>query len=115
MIPGEPNTALLASPSPNVSSSKAASAKDLENVQSYDYIIVGAGTAGCVLANRLTEDPNVRVLAIESGYSDLKQIFSRIPAAFARLFRTPADWDINTEKEPGCNGRQLSWPRGKMV
>lgn len=68
-----------------------------------------------MIANRLTEDRGVRVLVIESGHSDLKQLFSRIPAGFARLFGTSADWDLKTEKEAGCNGRRLFWPRGKMV
>ncbi|KAB8337036.1 hypothetical protein FH972_021340 [Carpinus fangiana] len=112
-IPGEPNTALLASPSPDTGAE--ASAEQLSNVREYDYIVVGTGTAGCVLANRLTEDPSVSVLAIESGHSDLKQIFSRIPAAFGQLFGTAADWDLWTEKEANCNSRKLAWPRGKML
>lgn len=112
-FPGETNAALLASPRPH--SSEHASAKDLENVQEYDYIIVGTGTAGCVIANRLTEDPSITVLAIESGHSDLKQLFSRIPAAFAQLFSSGADWDITTEPQQHANGRKMYWPRGKML
>ena len=81
----------------------------------YDYIIVGTGTAGCVLANRLTEDANTTVLGIEAGHSDLKQIFSRIPAGFGRLFGTAADWNFYTHKEKGCNDRKMFWPRGKML
>lgn len=103
---------MLASPRPNAGQVSAA---DLKNVREYDYIIVGTGTAGCVLANRLTEDPNVTVLAIEAGHSDLKQIFSRIPAGFGRLFGTAADWNFWTAKEPGCNDRKMYWPRGKML
>jgi len=111
-IPGEPNTALLASPRPKVGE---VFAKDLENVREYDYVIIGTGTAGCVLANRLTEDAGSTVLAIEAGHSDLKQLFSRIPAGFGRLFGTAADWNFYTEKDAGCNGRKLYWPRGKML
>ena len=90
-------------------------AKDLEDTQEYDYIIVGTGTAGCVLASRLSEDHDVTVLAIEAGHSDLKQLFSRIPAGFGRLFGTAVDWNYYTEKEHGCNDRKLFWPRGKML
>nr|POE64894.1 putative gmc-type oxidoreductase [Quercus suber] len=112
LIPGEPNTAKLATARPNVGEAKA---KDLDNAQEYDYIIIGTGTAGCVLASRLSEDQDVSILAIEAGHSDLKQLFSRIPAAFGRLFSTAADWNYYTEREDGCNGRKLFWPRGKML
>lgn len=90
-------------------------AKDLENVTEYDYIIVGTGTAGCILANRLSADPNTKVLAIEAGHSDLKQLMSRIPAGLSRLFRTPADWNFTTTAQLDASGRQLDWPRGKMI
>lgn len=113
ILPGETNTALLASPRPNTTT--ASTTKDLDNVIEYDYIIIGTGTAGCVLANRLSEDPSKTVLAIESGHSDLKQVFSRIPAAFARLFGTAADYAIWTTPQRDCNGRELCWPRGKMI
>jgi choline dehydrogenase len=116
IIPGETNTALLASPLTKRATGTTTSAKDLENVTEYDYIIVGGGTAGCVLANRLTEDPKIRVLMIESGHSDLKQIFSRIPAGSGRLYRVPAtDWNLKTEEETECDGRRITWPRGKML
>lgn len=111
-VPGQPNTALLASPRPNVGE---VSAKDLEGVREYDYVIIGTGTAGSVLASRLSEDQDSTVLAIEAGHSDLKQIFSRIPAAFGRLFGTAADWNYYTEKEGHCNDRKYFWPRGKML
>jgi choline dehydrogenase len=80
----------------------------------YDYIIVGAGSAGCVLASRLTEDPDVRVLLLEAGGPDDRQEI-RVPAAFAQLFRTPYDWAYETEPEARLNGRRLYWPRGKML
>jgi choline dehydrogenase len=78
----------------------------------YDYVIVGAGSAGCVLANRLTEDPSVKVLLLEAGKRD-RHLNIKIPAAFAKQFRTKLDWDFNTEPEPHCNERSLYMPRGK--
>ena len=79
---------------------------------SADYVIVGAGSAGCVLANRLSEDPRVSVLLLEAGGKDRSPNI-RIPAAFAKQFRTKLDWDYNSEPEPYCDGRSLYLPRGK--
>jgi choline dehydrogenase len=80
----------------------------------YDYVIVGAGSAGCVLANRLTEDPGARVLLLEAGGKDVRQEI-RIPVAFSKLFKTPVDWAYATEEQPHVNGRRMYWPRGKML
>ncbi len=80
----------------------------------YDYVIVGAGSAGCVLANRLTEDPQVRVLLLEAGGPDSKQEI-HIPAAFSKLFKSPLDWAYETEPQPHLGNRTLYWPRGKML
>jgi len=80
----------------------------------FDYVVVGAGSAGCVLASRLSEDPAVRVLLLEAGGPD-RRLEIRIPAAFAKLFRTACDWAYETEPEPGCAGRRLYWPRGKTL
>ncbi len=80
----------------------------------YDYVIVGAGSAGCVLANRLSEDAGIRVLLLEAGGPDDKQEI-HIPAAFAKLFKTPYDWAYETEPEPRLNNRRLFWPRGKTL
>ncbi|MCB8962739.1 MAG: choline dehydrogenase [Ardenticatenales bacterium] len=80
----------------------------------YDYIIVGAGAAGCVLANRLSADPGCRVLLLEAGPTDRRREI-HIPAAFSRLFRSSLDWGYETEPEPALNGRQLYWPRGKVL
>jgi choline dehydrogenase len=80
----------------------------------YDYVIVGAGSAGCVLASRLTEDPNVSVLLLEAGGSDKKQEV-QIPAAFSKLFKTPLDWNYETEAQPHLKDRKMYWPRGKML
>jgi choline dehydrogenase len=80
----------------------------------YDYVIVGAGSAGCVLAARLTEDPHSRVLLLEAGGADkAKEI--HIPAAFSKLYKTDVDWNYSTEPEPCLHNRRLYWPRGKML
>jgi choline dehydrogenase len=80
----------------------------------YDYVIVGAGSAGCVLAARLTEDPAVRVLLVEAGPPDTSDLI-HIPAAFSALFRTQQDWDHMTGWEPGLNGRRVYLPRGRTL
>src|SRR5579872_1948598 len=80
----------------------------------YDYIIVGAGSAGCVLANRLTEDPSVKVLLLEAGGADSRREI-HIPAAFSKLFQTSCDWAYFTEAEPQLENRKLYWPRGKVL
>ncbi|MCX4820621.1 GMC family oxidoreductase N-terminal domain-containing protein [Streptomyces sp. NBC_01142] len=80
----------------------------------YDYIVVGAGSAGCVLAARLSEDPAVRVALVESGGRDRKQEF-RVPAAFPKLFKTSYDWNFTTTAQPELGGRELYWPRGHTL
>jgi choline dehydrogenase len=80
----------------------------------YDYVIVGAGSAGCVLANRLSEDPSTRVLLLEAGGRD-RSLKIKIPAAFPEQFHTKLDWDFATEPEPHVDGRSLYIPRGKML
>ena len=80
----------------------------------FDYVIVGAGSAGCVLANRLTADPDVKVLLLEAGGPDKKQEV-QIPAAFPKLFRTEYDWAYETEEQPHMNRRRIFWPRGKTL
>lgn len=80
----------------------------------YDFIIVGAGSAGCVLAARLTEDSRTRVLLLEAGGPDNPREV-HIPAAFSKLYKTPVDWNYSTEEEPHLHGRRLYWPRGKML
>lgn len=80
----------------------------------FDHVVVGAGSAGCVLAARLTEDPDVRVLLLEAGGSDdLDEV--RIPAAFAKQFRTRLDWGYSTEEQKHAHGRRLYWPRAKVL
>ena len=81
---------------------------------SYDYVIVGAGSAGCVLAGRLSADPACRVVLLEAGGSHRKREI-RIPAAFTKLLRTGYDWDYRTSKQPQLSDRELYWPRGKTL
>ena len=81
---------------------------------SYDYIIVGAGSAGCVLANRLSADPDTRVLLIEAGPADSRREVS-IPAAWVSLFKSEIDWQYETSPEPQLDGRTIYWPRGKTL
>jgi choline dehydrogenase len=80
----------------------------------YDYIIVGAGSAGCTLANRLSEDPQTSVLLLEAGGPDNKQEI-HVPAAFSKLFKSPYDWEYYTEEEPNMANRKMYWPRGKAL
>jgi choline dehydrogenase len=81
----------------------------------FDYIIVGAGSAGCVLANRLSANPANRVLLLEAGGND-NWIWFHIPVGYLFAIGNPrADWLLKTEAEPGLNGRSLNYPRGKVV
>jgi len=80
----------------------------------YDYVIIGAGSAGCVLAGRLSEDPDAEVLLIEAGGADSSDLI-HMPAAFPTLFRTDFDWDYSTGYEPHCNHRRIYLPRGKVL
>ncbi|MGP8304092.1 GMC family oxidoreductase [Streptomyces inhibens] len=80
----------------------------------YDYIIVGAGSAGCVLAARLTEDADIRVLLVEAGPVD-DALEIHVPAAFSKLFQTKYDWSYLSDCEPGLDGRRRFLPRGRML
>jgi choline dehydrogenase-like flavoprotein len=80
----------------------------------WDYVIVGAGSAGAVLAARLSEDPDVRVGLIEAGPADTAQNI-HIPVAFGKLFRTHLDWDYDTHEEPHLRRRRIYLPRGRVL
>lgn len=80
----------------------------------FDYIIIGAGSAGCVLANRLSEDPANQVLLLEAGGPD-KKMEIHIPAAYSKLNRTEVDWGFETEPQPHVLNRKIYLPRGKAL
>src|SRR6266705_3475661 len=81
----------------------------------FDYIVVGAGTAGCILANRLSADPRNRVLILEAGGND-NWIWFHIPVGYLFAIGNPrSDWMFRTEAEAGLNGRSLAYPRGKVI
>src|SRR5881227_2550663 len=80
----------------------------------YDYVIVGAGSAGCVLANRLTKDPDVRVLLLEAGPPDVSDNI-HVPLGYLKLARTEVDWDYDSASEPFCGGRRIQLPRGRTL
>ena len=80
----------------------------------YDYVIVGAGSAGCVVAARLSEDPDVKVCLLEAGGPDTAPEI-HMPAAFPAMFKSGLDWDLLGEQEPGLDNRRLYLPRGKML
>lgn len=82
--------------------------------ETFDVIVVGAGSAGCAVAARLSEDPATRVLLLEAGGTDKRQEVT-IPAAFSKLFKSAADWNYQTTEQPGLAGRSIYWPRGKML
>jgi choline dehydrogenase-like flavoprotein len=80
----------------------------------YDHIVIGAGSAGCAVAARLSEDPHRDVLLLEAGGSDLR-LGVRAPLAFSKQFHTRGDWEYYTEPEPGCANRRIFEPRGKVI
>ncbi|MCO5092912.1 GMC family oxidoreductase [Bosea sp. (in: a-proteobacteria)] len=83
--------------------------------EAYDFIVVGAGSAGCLLANRLSADPSQRVLVVEAGGRD-NWIWFHIPVGYLFAIGNPrADWRFETEAEPGLGGRRLAYPRGRVI
>src|SRR5476651_1758713 len=96
-------------------SQRSCMAKTNTPIGDFDYIIVGAGSAGCVLANRLSADPSKRVLLLEAGGRD-NWIWFHIPVGYLFAIGNPrADWMFKTEPEAGLNGRSLNYPRGKVI
>ena len=87
----------------------------MTTAETYDYIIVGAGSAGCVVANRLSADPDCSVLLVEAGGRDRNPLF-RLPMLMGRLFHSGlCNWRYHTEPVPTLEGRSLYWPRGKVL
>src|SRR5271156_3099173 len=95
---------------------RGANLPDIETIEGeYDYIIVGAGSAGCILANRLSADSDKRVLVLEAGGRD-NWIWFHIPVGYLFAIGNPrSDWCFKTEPEEGLNGRILNYPRGKVI
>jgi len=85
-----------------------------DGARAFDVVVVGAGSAGCVLADRLTADGTTSVALVEAGGPDKKQEI-HIPAAFSKLFKSEYDWAYETEAQPRLQNRRLYWPRGKVL
>ena len=84
-------------------------------MENFDYIIIGAGSAGCVLANRLSENPKNKILLLEAGGKDTNP-WIHIPGGYFKTMHNPkTDWCFNTEKEPNCDNREMVYPRGKTL
>jgi choline dehydrogenase len=82
--------------------------------EEFDVVVVGAGSAGCAVAGRLSEDPSLTVLLLEAGGSD-DVLEVHVPAGCYKVWRTRRDWNYTTEPQPGLDGRRLFWPRGKLI
>src|SRR5690554_1887329 len=81
----------------------------------FDYIVVGAGSAGCVLASRLSEDPSVQVLLLEAGPPDTS-IWLHLPIGYGKtMWSQKYNWCLYTDPDPNMNGRRIYWPRGKTL
>ncbi|MGR3718143.1 MAG: GMC family oxidoreductase, partial [Thermohalobaculum sp.] len=81
----------------------------------FDYVVIGAGSAGCAIAARLSEDPAVTVALIEAGGRDWN-LWIHIPVGYFKTMHNPAiDWCYRTAPDPGLNGRRIEWPRGKVL
>ena len=106
---------MVSNPTSKASTFASSASRPLSKAPTYDFIVVGGGTAGCILAHRLSANPAHTVLLLEAGQNDASYLFSRIPSAFTLLFKGSGDWNFHTEQEPGVLGRSLYWPRGKML
>src|SRR4029079_18025455 len=85
----------------------------IRSAETFDFVIVGAGSAGCVLANRLTQDPSVRVLLLEAGPDDTLETI-QVPALFSALFGTDIDWNYQVEQQANYHG-STTFPRGRTL
>ncbi|KAE8354741.1 hypothetical protein BDV28DRAFT_146851 [Aspergillus coremiiformis] len=84
-------------------------------LKGYDYVIIGSGAAGSVLASKLSDDPHVSVLLLEAGEDNTNITDSKMPFMFAKLFHSEHDWNYYTVEQPGLASRRLFWPRGRMI
>ncbi|MCH8840069.1 MAG: GMC family oxidoreductase N-terminal domain-containing protein [Planctomycetes bacterium] len=94
---------------------RAVAAAHTEPREEFDYIVVGAGSSGCVVANRLSEDRDVSVLLLEAGGPDNDPRLRKFPAEFSTLLGTKFDWKYATEPEKNLNSRRIDWPRGRLL
>ena len=86
-----------------------------QSVGVFDYIVAGAGSAGCVLANRLSADGRFRVLLLEAGGRDINP-WIHVPVGYFKTLHNPnTDWCYKTQSDPGLNGRSIDWPRGRTL
>lgn len=87
----------------------------MTSLETFDFVVIGAGSAGCVVANRLSESGRHRVLILEAGGSD-RTFNIRVPIGYGRSFTDPkVNWMYEAEPDPGTNGRRGYWPRGKVL
>lgn len=120
MVFGFGNKALLIDPKTYASPRKHSGppttlASAIRDRKTYDYIIIGGGTAGSVLASRLSEDHNVNVLVLEAGGDNRGVLETKIPLTFGKLFHGENDWDYYTTAQENVANRQCYWPRGRMI
>lgn len=100
---------------PNAFATEVNENDDRSHWRSYDYVVVGGGTAGSVLASRLSEDPNASILLIEAGNSHEKESFTRIPLAWPEILKSSIDWNYQTVNQPLAGNREHDIPRGKVL
>ncbi len=107
---------LLSNPSAYATAANMApaTAEEAQKAKTYDYIVCGGGTAGCVIASRLSEDPNTSVLVLEAGGNN-NALEVKAPLVFTKNFRTERDWDYTTTAQPAISNREMQWPRGKLL
>ncbi|OSC99871.1 GMC oxidoreductase [Trametes coccinea BRFM310] len=89
--------------------------EDEYDFNEYDVVILGGGTAGCVIASRLSEDPSVRVLLLEAGQSSIKNPFAIIPLSYSLMFHSKHEWDLYTIPQQNAGSAQKYWPRAKLL